>query len=276
MNYSKVSNIEKEIWIKLYNEGNSLRDIHLLLNKSISTIWRHIKDSVIIKDQYFYNERMTNYIIDNNIFENINTKNKSYILGFLLADGHRLKNSNQIRLKLQERDINILEKINKELNYIKPLIFDKKREEKNQNQYSLIICNKKICEDLENYGIVKNKTFNITIPIIDDKLFIDLFRGYFDGDGWFTCNKENKAGEIGIIGEYEFISFIKEKIKELYNIDSRFSKDKRVDSRIINLRIRKRLDINKLYDLMYFDTDLYLERKYLKIQKYLIDNNLIK
>lgn len=275
MNYSKIKDIERDNWIKLYNEGNSLNDIHLLLNKPVTTIWRHIKDSVTIKDQYFYNERMTIHHIDNNFFEKIDTRNKAYILGFLLADGHRLKNSNQIRLKLQERDVEILEKIKVVLNYTKPLIFDKKQEEKNQNQLSLIICNKKICEDLEKFGIVKNKTFNITIPKIDDELFIDLFRGYFDGDGWFTCDKFNKAGTIGIIGEYKFISFIMNKLKELYDIDSRNKYDKRCDSRIISLIISRQLNVSKIFKLMYNDTDLYLNRKHIKIKKYLIDNNLL-
>lgn len=95
-----------------------------------------------------------------------------------------------------------------------------------------------------------------------------------DGDGWFTLDK--KVGAIGIIGEIKFITFMKNKLKILYNIESYYAIDKRHDPRIISLRIRKKTDILTLYNLMYFDTDLFLTRKNNKMYEFLIDNNLIE
>ncbi len=174
----------KEDGIKLYNSGKTFNEISILLNKPMTSIWRLIKNDVIIRKLNDYREKLRTYSLDENFFEFINTRDKAYILGFLLADGHRTSKLFQIRLKLQERDKYILEKIKIVMGYDKPLLYSKKRKESHQNQFSLIICSRKICDDLEKFGIVKNKTFNITIPIIDNMLFIDLFRGYFDGDGW--------------------------------------------------------------------------------------------
>lgn len=259
----------KEEWIKLYNEGKSFGEISKLVGKPTTTIWRLIKNDVKIKEQKFYGKKIRKYPIDENFFHKIDTRDKAYILGILLADGHRCKNVKQIRLKLQEQDKEILEKIKNVINYDKPLNYEKRKLKSQQNTYSLIICNSKICDDLEKYGIVKNKTFDIISPKIDDKLFIDLFRGYFDGDGWITFGEKNKNCVIGIIGELNFIKFIKEKIKNLYNIESYFAIDKRTDNRIISLRIRKKEDINYLYTLMYKDTNLFLNRKNNKFKEFL-------
>lgn len=255
--------------IELYNSGKSFREISELLSVPTTSVWRKIKDVVEIKKHIYYGEKLRKYPINENFFELIDTKDKAYILGILLADGHRCKNVKQIRLKLQEQDKEILDKIKLVLDYDKPLNFEKRSNPNHQNTYSLIICNSNICDDLEKYGIVKNKTFDITIPNINDEYFIDLFRGYFDGDGWITFGVKNKSCAIGIIGEYNFINFIKEKIKELYNIESYFAIDKRTDNRIISLRIRKKEDIHNLYELMYKDTKLFLNRKNNKFKEFL-------
>lgn len=256
--------------IELYNSGKSFREISELLSVPTTSVWRKIKDVVEIKKHIYYGKKLRKYPINEKFFEFIDTKDKAYVLGILLADGHRCKNVKQIRLKIQEQDREILDKIKLVLDYDKPLNFEKRSNPNHQNTYSLIICNSNICDDLEKYGIVKNKTFDITIPNINDEYFIDLFRGYFDGDGWITIhNKKYILPELGIIGEYNFISFIKEKLKELYDIESYFKIDKRHDSRIISLRIRKKKDIKKIYNLMYQKTDLYLIRKNNKFKEFL-------
>jgi hypothetical protein len=264
----------KEEWIKLYNDGKSFSDISKIVNVPTTTVWRKIKNDVIIKEKKFYGEKLRQYRIDENFFEKIDTKNKAYILGFLLADGHRCKNVKQIRLKLQEQDKEILEKIKIAMNYDKPLNYEKRKLITHQNTYSLIICNSKICDDLENFGIVKNKTFDITIPNISDELFIDLFRGYFDGDGWISIyDRKFILPELGIIGEYNFILSIKEKIKELYNIESYIKTDKRHDNRIKSLVIRKLDDIRKIHQIMYANDSLSLNRKNNKFNEILKEHD---
>lgn len=250
--------------IELYNSGKSFREISEILSVPTTSVWRKIKNNVEIKKQAYYGEKLRKYSIDENFFEFIDTRDKAYILGFLLADGHRCKNVKQIRLKLQEQDKEILEKIKNVMNYDKPLNYDdkiNKRNKNHQNQYSLIICNSKICDDLEKFGVVKNKTFDIFYPNIENDFFIDLFRGYFDGDGWITFNDNKENCVLGIIGEINFITVIKNKLKELFDIDSYFSIDKRHNEKIISLRIRKKEWIIKIRELMYSDTELFLNRK---------------
>lgn len=260
----------KNKYIEMYNNGMSFRDISKFINVPTTTVWRYIKSDVSARNLFFYREKCRRYPIDENYFELINDSNKAYILGLLLADGHRCKNVNQIRLKLQERDKEILISIKNIMNYNRPLIYERRKNSQHQNTYLLIICNKKICMDLEKYGIVKNKTFNIFPPQIDDKYFMDLFRGYFDGDGWITIyNKKSLLPELGIIGEYNFIKFIKNKLEFSYNIKSYFKIDKRKSIKIISLRIRKMIDVQHLFKLMYKKDALRINRKYIKFDEIL-------
>jgi hypothetical protein len=266
----------KEKMIELYNSGKSFREISEILSVPTTSIWRKINNDVKIKKKSYYGEKLRKYPIDENFFEKINNKDKAYILGILLADGHRCKNVKQIRLKLQEQDKEILEKIKLILNYNKPLNFEKRSNPNHQNTYSLIICNSKICDDLEKFGVVKNKTFNINAPIIDDELFIDLFRGYFDGDGWISIyDKKYNLPELGVIGEQKFLLFLKEKLKKIYDIESYFKEDKRSDNRIQSLVIRKLNDVKKMYYMMYNnDNLLLLSRKHNKFKQIIKHDNM--
>lgn len=49
------------------------------------------------------------------------------------------------------------------------------------------------------------------------KIFCDLFRSLFDGDDLadLIIGENNANCTIGIIGEYNFITFIKEKLKNI-------------------------------------------------------------
>ena len=50
------------------------------------------------------------YYLKEDIFDNIDTEEKAYWLGFLYADGNVANNASRIRLSLAENDLEILEK----------------------------------------------------------------------------------------------------------------------------------------------------------------------
>lgn len=66
------------------------------------------------------------YSLNENFFQEINTEEKAYWLGFLMADGCILdqpQRSKRLTVALKEKDINILHKLNKSLER-KKIIFD--------------------------------------------------------------------------------------------------------------------------------------------------------
>ena len=53
------------------------------------------------------------YTFDTHFFDEINTQEKAYVLGFLFADGYNYEKRGVVSLSLQEKDKEILDKISK-------------------------------------------------------------------------------------------------------------------------------------------------------------------
>jgi len=118
---------------------------------------------------------------NDSFFENIDSEEKAYFLGFLITDGcvrkRKDKNSYEIKLKLHKKDTAILEKFKKVLGFDGPVKFYK------DGTASLSLISKKMYDDLGKLGVVERKTFICYIPEIDTQFNRHLLRGIFDGDG---------------------------------------------------------------------------------------------
>jgi hypothetical protein len=138
----------------------------------------------IKKRKYFYNE---------DFFERIDNEEKAYFLGFLFADGCVINNVEkyryQVTLKLHTKDKHILEEFIKKINGEMDVWTHGQRDICEIN-----LSGKKIVTDLINKGVVPNKTFTITYPIIDEYLERHFLRGYFDGDGCIRISKDKRDG----------------------------------------------------------------------------------
>lgn len=119
------------------------------------------------------------YELNENYFEKIDTENKAYWLGFLLADGYIRKANESLELALKKEDKSHLEKFIEDISYNGPI-----RDYKNGVAYRVIVNRKSFCRHLINKGVCNNKSL-ITEPIYfdDEELQRHFWRGYFDGDG---------------------------------------------------------------------------------------------
>ena len=106
--YKNFSNEEKENIVKLYLEWKSTVEIGKMYNFN-----HHSIASVL--DEYHVDRRDAShcnrtYSVNDEYFDNIDTQNKAYFLGFLFADGNNCMQKSAIRIALQEKDRDILEK----------------------------------------------------------------------------------------------------------------------------------------------------------------------
>lgn len=205
---------------------------------------------------------------------NLLSHNGAWLMGFIAADGYLPATKgarNRITISLAEKDREILERIAKELEF-EGRIYDYtvNLDGKVYNEVSLTFASKQIRTQLENYGIVNNKTFKLSkIPDIPEEYKIDFIAGVFDGDGSisysFPKDRKNIKLEWNITaGNKEFLESIENFLIKHYKLPTK--NHIYADKNVYSLRYSGTKDVLKLCSLFYDNDYLRLERKK---QKYL-------
>jgi hypothetical protein len=109
----------------------------------------------------------------------------AYVLGFITADGcivrnRGVKHDNVLQAYISKKDIEIVE-------FIKSEIAPKKNICISGDFCCLRITSKTIVHDLDELGVVAQKTGKEMLPDIPNEYKSDYLRGLMDGDGWFCA-----------------------------------------------------------------------------------------
>lgn len=216
---SVEENIKEEI-VRLYKNGYSIERIQKQLTQYLSSdkIKATLLDNGVRlrtleeskKAQIQFEERKFP-VFDDYCLE---SHNGAWLMGFIAADGYlpiTKGAKNRIVISLAEKDKEVLEKIAKEIGY-KGEIKRYLSPDKVHYFASLAFTSRKIRRQLESYGIVNNKTFQLhKIPDIPEEYVIDFIRGFFDGDGSVYRRKDTKNSPLKIsitCASYEFLENI--------------------------------------------------------------------
>lgn len=253
---------KKELMCRLYIGGMSIKQVAETVKSGETTVKKVLTENGIkTKDMSHAKQK---YTINEEYFDKIDTPNKAYILGLMYADGCVSNKTNNFSISLQERDVDILNKIKSELQSNHPLYY-LKYNEKNpnlSNQYMLSITNKQLHNSLIDKGVIPNKSLKLEFPnYLDDHLIPHFIRGYLDGDGHISKNSKEKR--ISIISTVNFCNTLKSIIKNKLNVHCSISYchgKKEVSTR--SLGIAGGHQVKKFLDWIYNDSDLYLNRKY--------------
>lgn len=206
------------------------------------------------------------YNLNENFFDNIDTEEKAYILGFWYADGANCIEYNRTHLTLQEDDKEILDKMKEIMEIEKPLqYYNKSKKNPNwKNTYTLVIYSKHVCQKLKELGCGPRKTFVLEFPdfkLISKDLIYHFIRGYFDGDG--SISRPIDTGcHISFTSSYNFCKGLENFLKEDLNLECKTILHKNGKNGI--LMITKMSEVKKLCEKMYENASIYLERKYSK------------
>lgn len=206
-------------------------------------------------------------------FNNIDTKEKAYWLGFIYADGSvSQENSKDKRLEigLSSKDEKHLQKFAD--------IFDKTVSRKivklsNNKEYSqsrIFIQNNLIYKRLINLGVCPRKTYSDDLSIFDNisKGLINHFiRGFFDGDGTVYFDKNYGNCTIGFIGRLSLMSKLKEILKTIGISEKSLNIYNVKKSETYELRCGARKEIVKFKEFIYLENTISLERKFDRLMK---------
>lgn len=199
-----------------------------------------------------------------NEFKYIDTLEKAYILGLLIADGCVFYNKQAISyviiLKLQEKDKHILDSIVK----LFPFFTEGKVEiSKNDfKSYSLRKYSKQLFNDLSNFGMLPNKSYinanNVFLPNFNDDLFFCYLHGLFDGDGTiYQCKRGRIRVEICGVN-HTLYTQIQDRLLKLGIKSTVYYRKKR---NYWLLRISNKENVKKLIQ-QFEKTPIYLKRKF--------------
>jgi hypothetical protein len=269
--------INKEKVIEMYNSGATMITIAKYFGfKSYGPVQKVLKkEGINLKLRIGSNSRSKS--LNENYFDNINTPNKAYILGWIMSDGYVSKNKLVFGLK----DLEILEFIKSEMesgHKISEIFVYDKRTDKTYQQYVLQICSKKISESLNKLGIHRAKSFTVDLPKIDKILYPHLIRGLFDGDGYIGEGK-NSAGDL----YPRFSLILSEKLYNsltptFNNLNIELKKPGIVAEKdgdlILNLRVYRKKVLRYFFNYIYGEGNVIkLNRKYDKFKHLLGDSD---
>lgn len=209
---------------------------------------------------------MNKYEYNKNFFENIDTEEKAYWLGFIAADGNIRKDFHKLRIELNIQDKQHLEKFRSAIQG--NMSIKEWKRLKNHSCY-IEINSVKMCKDLFQYGITPNKSLSLKIDFekIPQELQHHLIRGYFDGDG--SLNMYEKEGyeywEINFIGTQHFLTYIM----------NFFNKKHKISTCGNNFRFnfKKGEDIKDILDILFSNATIFLDRKKEKYDKFMALND---
>jgi len=239
LNHRKSGMIEKEI-LKKYDI--SRRQYYNLLN--CNNIVR--------------NSKVNKYKFNENYFEKIDTEDKAYFLGFIVADGCIGDKTNTI--SIIQKETFILYEFKKYTNSEGNVFTSKSR-----NISSFGLSSAKTKSDLEKLGIHSNKTMVVKYPNIPDNLHNHFMRGVFDGDGCISLRTDKRdnsqRGQVNICsGSYDFIKEYYDKLVEFANLSGK-NKIRCPKGTYYVIDWGGLTDIENIYYFLYKDANVFLERK---------------
>lgn len=270
--------ITKDYLEKLHIEEKlNFKEIGKKLGKAESTIHRWMRNFGIKNQTPPNRTRTYQYNID--YFEKIDTSEKAYFVGWLLADGtittiyqkNGALKQRKLRIVLKRDDRELLEKFNTALEGNLPITDFIQETFDGEYPASRIDVNcTKLCNDLIKIGIKPDKSNKETLPNIPSEFMFHFLRGYFDGDGSLSIKHKDKWfwAHYTQVGSEEILHDIKS-IFENENVI--FPKVNIISLKGINqLMCNKTENVLKIIELLYKEANVYLERKKVKCEDFYV------
>lgn len=276
LHLSGYQELEKQICDYYISHKTTLEEVGKLFGLGVTCI-----EQVLIRnniDRLKSSDFIRKYTIDEDYFLDINSDTKAYILGFIYADGNIGGSNYKMSISLQEDDKDILVKMNQAFKSDRPLMYREppKKYPNRKPQYTLVVENKKFCQNLMKHGVNPRKSYNATFPIqISNKFYKSFIRGIFDGDGCITQSKRGDC-HISFTGTNELMNSIGDIIENELKIKKHIylaQNSKVIDKNTRVLSFGGNRQTKRFLDWVYNDADIFLDRKYKRYCDYFNINN---
>lgn len=276
--------------INMYNSGMSLMEIATVVSgsKGAMEVRKRLQElgvDTCYKNNIFkYKEKMSQvfhqYSLDEHVFDNIDSEEKAYWLGFLMADGYNHESKTAICLRLQAEDVEILKKFKAFLKSDAPIYTFHRITRVNhlKKEYKEVQVNSvHLSRRLASLGCVQGKSYTLKFPdYIPENLMNHFIRGYFDGDGCVNIGrrKDRKSSngttyQLTITGRKEFLLKVQEWLTKKAGVN-KTKLEEPVNNFAKILRYSGRLMVSKILNYLYENATIFLKRKYDKYQQIVV------
>lgn len=201
--------------------------------------------------------------VNHDYFSCIDTEDKAYFLGLLLADGTINKRREEytiVSLHVSQQDIDIVEKFKHYTQSENKIYIGSKI-----NDCALRITSRKMVNDLSKFGIIPQKTGKNTICVDDipEDLIRHFIRGLIEGDGWYSISNTSTGRvvtSVGVCGDYNTCDFVQQWFQKILGTSPlKVSKVKNKNCYKIGY---SSYDVGcRIVDYLYKDATVFINRK---------------
>ena len=266
--------LEDELLIvKAYKEGNPASKILALLGHKFKTT-KTVYD--VLKKYGVERGTSSRYVqLVHHYFSEIDTPNKAYVLGLLMADGWVLPERNIVGIQLHERDGYIIQQIKEEWGSDVKILITKPGESvgptgktiKKGRHHRIVVYSQKMLEDLRKYSANLPKLERSNMPLVG-KYQSDWMRGVLDGDGTIYVHSNGKDTCVRFLGNHyippQIALFLHAKLKVKHSITRPKGSVSLVEWTIQD-------DVAKILKYLYQHVPeaMYMKRKYERATRFL-------
>jgi len=217
----------------------------------------------ILKDIPKYPKaRINNPELKERFFKTIDSEEKAYFLGLLIADGNVFKDSTgrqaSISITLDLKDEYMLLKFKETLNANTSVGHD------GRGCGQIAVRSNLMATDLEKYGVIPRKSLFTYLPQIDNEYMNHLIRGILDGDGSIRAEQTQVNNRFAHYIEFCGSRQLMEDIAE-YCVKLNLNTIPKVyvynDRNLSDIKIQSKDDMYIFGEWLYKDATIFLKRK---------------
>lgn len=265
INIKKLKDEQIQQIIEDYQIGKSMRQIERDYNVARQSVAKYLEEKQIKTTK---GNHYRKYKHQYDYFENIDTEEKAYWLGFMFADGYIVDYSkkygeDKFGITLHSKDKKTLEQFKKSIQSTNPITDVSSN---GRQLHRIIMSSQKTVDDLISHGCIKQKSLILKPPIgVPQSLIHHFIRGYFDGDGSIFWNQSQferhntwttPSYSINITSTKEMIEWIIDQVG-FGNIQKESRREK-----TWYYTQRGNQKVKQFCDYIYKDATIFMERKY--------------
>lgn len=260
INHCNLSETEESTIVELYRDSKvSQTEIAQQFNISRSVVHRILcQRGVEVIDSS--TARMQNKV-NLSYFDDIDSEDKAYWLGFLAADGNITCSDGRYRIALviKADDKKHLELFRQSLNSSSTI----RSKMVMGNEYVLIqISGKQLAKRLVELGITPRKSLTLEFPVmLPDELNRHFMRGYFDGDGCIARSRACKQLQFMVLGTKSFLEVYCDKLLQAGCISSVCLYLAKASSGCYQIAYTGNRQVPRIMNWLYQDATIFLSRK---------------